>query len=220
MNKKKKKALLQFLADKFAWLLILLWEKMARVEVVNRHYLHQAYSTGQGVILAAWHGRMLVPILAHRRQNVAAMVSRHNDGEMIARTIIRLGYETVRGSSSHGGREAFRDMLKLLKAGRTCAILPDGPRGPRCEMKIGTILLAQRGNAVLLPLVFSAQKPIVFKSWDQFTLWKPFSRIRLVYGEPRRVPRKISAKELETVRESFEKQMNELQDSADAIFRT
>ncbi len=219
MNKKQKKALLQFLADKFAWLFVLLWEKIARVQVVNRHYLHEAHSTGQGVIYAVWHGRMLVPILASRRQQVAAMVSRHHDGEMIARTIIRLGYETVRGSSSHGGREAFRDMLKLLKAGRTCAILPDGPRGPRCEMTMGTILLAQRGNAVLLPMTFSAEKPIVMNSWDRFTLWKPFSRIRLVYGKPCIVPRKISSQQLEAVRLDFEKQMNDLQDTADAFFR-
>jgi len=220
MNKKQKKALLQFLAEKFAWLFVLFWGYIARVQVVNRRYYYEAHAHGKGVIYAVWHGRMLVPILALRQNKVAAMVSRHNDGEMIARTIVRLGYETVRGSSSHGGREAYRDMLKMLKAGRVCAVLPDGPRGPRCELKLGTILLAQRGNAVLLPITFSARKPIVINSWDQFMLWKPFSKIRLVYGKPFVVPRKISPQKLEPIRLEFEKQMNDLQKDADAFFRT
>lgn len=147
------------------------------------------------------------------------MVSEHEDGEMIARTIQRLGYNTVRGSSTHGGSKAFRQMLKLLRNGQNCAILPDGPNGPKQEFKLGAVLLAQRAHAQILPLTFSTQKPITFKSWDGFTIWKPFAKCCGVFGKPFFIPRDIKPDKLEPIRIKVENSMNALVKEADAIFR-
>ncbi len=215
---KSKKEFLSYLGIKLAWLLILFFGKTGRISIKNRHYLRQAVKSGRPVIYVVWHGRMLLPIYIHRKDGICAMVSEHGDGEIIAKTIERLGYTTVRGSSTRGGSKAFRQMLKVLKNGTPCTILPDGPRGPRYEFKIGAVSLAQRSDALILPLSFSSSNPIVLKSWDRFTLWKPFAKLYVVYGKPMIVPRKISQEELEAYRIKIENQMNDLQEQADAIF--
>ena len=84
---------------------------------------------------------------------------------------------------------------------------------------MGAILLAQRANAQLLPLSFSAQNPITFKTWDSFTIWKPLSKCYGVFGEPMIIPRDISSDKLEPYRLTVENNMNKLVIEADAIFR-
>ena len=55
------------------------------------------------LMMITWHGRMMVPVWYARRWKIVAMISRHRDGEMVARLVEQLGYDTVRGSSTRGG---------------------------------------------------------------------------------------------------------------------
>ena len=187
-----RKELLILIACKLTWLLILFFGKFGRVSVRNKQHWDSLYYQGERFIILSWHGKMLLPIFAHRNLGICAMVSEHDDGEMIAQTIQRLGYTTVRGSSTRGGSKAFRQMLSRLKKGVIGAILPDGPNGPRYEVKLGALLLAQRSDAWLLPVTFSSNKPITLRSWDRFTFWWPFAKLRMAYGEPIRIPRNLS----------------------------
>ncbi len=217
MDKAKKKRITLYLVSKLAWLFVLALGKTARLEIKNIKYWHQARYSERATLISVWHGHMLMPIYVHRNQSIYAMVSEHDDGEMIAQTIMRLGYRTIRGSSTRGGYKAFRDMLKVLKKGKNCTVLPDGPNGPRYEFKLGSILLAQRSQALILPLTFSAKRKIVINSWDRFTFWWPFSKVYCVYGKPITIPRNISAADLESYRKHVEERMQELQQEADAL---
>jgi len=51
-------------------------------------------------ILAFWHRHLLLMPYAYRGRGISVMISRSQDGELIARTIERLGIHTARGSSS------------------------------------------------------------------------------------------------------------------------
>ena len=62
---------------------------------------------GGARVYAFWHGNLLVPSAAIRGTGAAVMISRHADGEVIARIVQRLGYTTVRGSSTRGGAGAL-----------------------------------------------------------------------------------------------------------------
>jgi len=216
MNKKQ---FLNLLAMKLTWLFIMALGKSAFICVHNKRYLRRAYKTGRPIMFVVWHGKMLLPLYAHRNEGVAAMVSEHNDGEIIARAVERLGFLTVRGSSTRGGTKAYRNMLKELKNGRHCTILPDGPTGPRHEFKMGAVQLAQRSGAVLLPLTFSAKNPVVLKSWDAFTFWLPFGKICLAYGPPLFLPESVDADTLELCRLDIQQRMMDLQKEADDLFR-
>lgn len=161
-------------------------------------------------IFSIWHDNILAPFLHHRGKGVMPMVSHHRDGEMIARTASLLGYDPIRGSSTRGGGEAFHAAVRALLDGRTVAIMPDGPRGPRHEYKPGTILIASRAGAWLLPMTFDAIPKIVFKSWDRMKLPLPFARVFMRYGAPIQVPAELEGERLETFRLEVERAMNDL----------
>ena len=208
------------LGSKLLWLVILGFGRIGRIRVRGRNHFRNALRSGRPVLIVVWHGKMVLPIYVHRSQGISAMVSEHRDGELIARTVHRLGYATVRGSSTRGGSRAFRQMLRQLKSGRICAVLPDGPNGPRHVFKLGAVVLAQRAGALLLPMTFAAARPIILRTWDRMTFWRPFSRLVAQYGEPLQVPRHISPEELEICRQEIEKRLRVLQDKADDHFRT
>lgn len=208
------------LATKLGWLFILAMGKLVRVRAVGLHRWRQALASGKGVLVMIWHGRVLLPIYLHRKQGIIPMISLHEDGEMIARTVQRLGYGTIRGSSTRGGREAFHEMLAALKKGAVCAIMPDGPRGPRHYLKPGAIHLAHRSGALLVPVTFSCDRPILAKSWDRFMLWRPFARAVIFYGHPISVPPSLTDTELEQLRQRVEEQMIALERQADGYFRS
>lgn len=178
-----------WLAVQAGWLLLRLLHALVRVEPVGRENLERARREKRSVLIALWHGRILLPILEHRQEGIIPMISLSRDGEMIARTVEKLGYGTVRGSSSRGGREALTAMAAQLRVpGTVCAIMPDGPRGPRHTLKAGVVQLARESGALILPMSWGSAKPIRFNSWDRFQLWRPFSRAVVLYGEPLECP--------------------------------
>ena len=59
------------------------------------------------VIYSFWHRAVFAGAWLWRNVGIAVMVSRSFDGEYIARTIEKLGFAAVRGSSSRGGAKAL-----------------------------------------------------------------------------------------------------------------
>ena len=110
------------------------------------------------------------------------MISEHRDGEIIAQIAERLGYTTVRGSSSRGGGRALIGLMRAIESGRDGAVTPDGPRGPAHVFAPGAAIASQRTGAALLPVRASASRAWRLKSWDRFLVPKPFARVRVVYG--------------------------------------
>ena len=220
MKKKTKQNIVFTLISKFGWLLILLLGKLSFIKTTGRHYWKQLKQENARFIYIIWHGRILLPIYLHRYEGITAMVSLHADGEMIAQTLHRLGYKTVRGSSTRGGKEAFYEMVEILKNGGTGAIMPDGPRGPRHKFKSGAIYLAQLSDAFLLPFTFASKRKIQFNSWDRFNLITPFSRAIAIYGKPIKVPTNLSKKEMVKFRQKIEQIMIHYEHQADEYFKT
>lgn len=215
----KKDELIFLLATRLTWLIILLWGRLTRIKVVGRHHWDWAIRQNRGVIAAMWHGRLLLPTYCHRNQKIIPMVSQHRDGEMIAQTVERLGYKTVRGSSTRGGYEAYQEMLSALNQGKICTIMPDGPKGPRHRLKFGLVLMARQANAIIVPMSFASTKKFKINSWDQFVLWKPFAKSVLMYGEPIEIPRKITKKQVAEYRQLIEARMIALEQKCDGYFK-
>lgn len=137
-------------------------------------------------IYAFWHQRQVFFTVSHRGDNVSILISRSTDGEMIAETIrLCCGVSSIRGSSTRGASDAVRGMLKALRSGLDLGITPDGPKGPRREIKDGVMYLARKLGVPILPVTSAQSNRLVFaKSWDRFHLPMPFGRAVVVYGEP------------------------------------
>ncbi len=215
-----KRRILFWLATRLGWLVLIALGKLTRIEFRRREHYERLRVARQPFIYSIWHGKIMIPIFVHRDEGICGMVSEHNDGEMIAQTLHRLGYTTVRGSSTRGGKRAMLAMIRALQNGGVGAIMPDGPRGPRHVFKAGLLAIAQKAQAAILPMTFASTRAWRFRSWDQFTLPKPFSKTVTLYGEPIFVPREMDEAEFEMKRREVEQRMLALEAEAEALFPT
>ncbi len=183
----------------------------------------------QPAIIAFWHGRLLfTPFMKKKAQipELHVIISRHNDGDIIAKLAKLFRTGTIRGSSDKkakkhntimdkGGKHVLREVLRLLRANKIIGITPDGPRGPRMHMQ-GTILaIASRTNTTILPITYSCSRAKVFNSWDRFMLPLPFGRTHFIIGTPVTLDKTFSEEQMENTRKNIENQLNTITSKAD-----
>jgi lysophospholipid acyltransferase (LPLAT)-like uncharacterized protein len=134
-------------------------------------------------VFAFWHCSMLTCAHRFRDLDIAILISRSFDGELIARTVERLGFLAVRGSSSRGGAAGLKGMAEAYAAGHRCAFTADGPRGPARIAKAGPVQLAELVGATWIGAYHAeADRAWHLKSWDQFAIPQPFSTV--TFGWP------------------------------------
>ncbi|PIE51499.1 hypothetical protein CSA37_10850 [Candidatus Fermentibacteria bacterium] len=136
------------------------------------------------VLYGFWHGVQLPLLYTHRNMGIRIMISRSRDGSVVSDVCSRMGYSPVRGSSSRGGMEAARELIRALRTGVPGAITPDGPKGPAHQVKKGVSLIPQRAGVPVVPYGASAFPAIRLKSWDRFMIPLPFARLVVTEGRP------------------------------------
>ncbi len=148
-----------------------------------------------GFMLVFWHECLpMMPVAWVRfwatlqpetdRKEGLALVSRSRDGTMISSVLAGYGLTPVAGSSSRGGHEAGRKVLRGLRAGSVAVIVPDRPRGPRRVFSEGTVRLAATARVPIVPCGAYALPSRRLGSWDQMILPLPFARCVAVVGNP------------------------------------
>lgn len=167
------------------------------------------YGSEQPRIYVFWHEYILVPLFLRGHCNLAMLLSKHRDAEILARVAAHMGFDCVRGSTNRGSTSALLDLRRRGKY-MHLAITPDGPRGPRRKLAIGPVYLASRLGLPIVPLGFGIDRPWRMKSWDRFALPKPNSQIRGIVGPEVHVPDNIERGELEHYRQGLENLLNEL----------
>lgn len=165
-------------------------------------------------IYAFWHENILLPAYQYGRPDIWVLISQHADGQMIAEVCRHLRFRLVRGSSTRGGIEAVRQMLRLSRKAHL-AITPDGPRGPRRQVQAGLIYLAARTGLPIIPIGIGFQRPWRLGSWDRFALPRPWSFSTCVTAEPIRVPADADKDQLEHYRLLVEQAMSQVTDMAE-----
>jgi lysophospholipid acyltransferase (LPLAT)-like uncharacterized protein len=155
-----------------------------RIRTVDEDRWRPLYEARRAHVFLLWHEVLLPLLWQHRRQSIAIVVSEARDGQYLADFAASLGYRAVRGSSTRGAARALLGAVRELQAGYAVAFTPDGPRGPRRELKPGVVAAAQRGGAVIVPLHAEADRSWRLNSWDRFVIPKVGARVRIVYGRP------------------------------------
>ena len=178
------------------------WEARAREHFPN-------------VIYAFWHGRLLPLSFTHRNRSIQVLASEHRDGERLGRTIRRLGFGHVRGSSTRGGARAIFDLVEKLKSGFDLGITVDGPRGPKYVVKPGPLQIAKMSGAAVLPITTASKRHKTFSSWDAFELPYPFTDVVVRHGEPVIVPPDAKSDEMERKRLELEKELTAITEASD-----
>ena len=172
------RAVVPYLAFVYSTLLRL----TTRVQFLHGEDRDRLRAGDQRFIYAFWHQRQVFFTVTHRGDNVAILISRSVDGEMIAETIRLCGVASVRGSSSRGAAEALRELMAALRSGLDLGLTPDGPKGPARQVKVGVLYLAQKLAVPILPISSAQSNRLVLtKAWDHFHIPLPFGRGALGY---------------------------------------
>lgn len=202
----------------FGWILVYLLHKTYKIKVEGEEILTELKKQKQPFLVTIWHGRFFLGVYYFRLWHLVALVSQHLDGEMISRILLRFRFKTVRGSSTRGGKEAFHKMVTTLKCGKSCVIIPDGPTGPRHQLKPGTIYMSYQAQVPIVCFTFSAKSAIIFNSWDRFVLPKPFSRVLVKIGKPIWPLQDASNRDLVKMKKYVETEMINQEKEADVFF--
>ena len=192
----------------FAYYLIRLYSSTFRIRVKNEKEWQSLVASGTPTIICTWH-QLFFPAIWYFRNYApfcpSVMISRSRDGELISGVAKRIGWETVRGSSSRGGKQALGQMIQHVKTHGFGAHILDGPTGPMGTVKAGAIKMALETGAVLVPFYAKAEDAWFFNSWDRFMLPKPFSRVSIEFDPPMVLdPENL---DFETLRQNLETQM-------------
>jgi len=184
-----------------------------RYEVVDEAgFLGETVS--RPVILLIWHNRILaMPVLYRRyyakRKGLLVLTSASRDGAYLSEFVRCFGLGSVRGSSSRRGGAALLDLVRTLEDGLDLCVTPDGPRGPRYSLGPGVILLSEKCQVPLMPLLIEYSAYWRFNSWDGFAVPKPFSKVTVTALPKMQIGVTGSEAEFENARRRVENAMTE-----------
>lgn len=212
---------------KFAgWMLGRLFRIWARTlryeELLECAGTDPSFATNRSYLYALWHDAILVPIAKKSLDpslQVAALVSKHQDGAYLAEFMQQTGIRSIRGSSKHGGSEAVR---QLMREGENCNIFitPDGPRGPKWQIKSGIVFLASQTGMPILPVASHCYNGWLIRgNWTDLAVPKPFSRVVYAIGSPLEIPPDLSRAELEVQRLRVQAEMERMARKLEAHVR-
>ena len=165
----------------------------------------------QPKIWAFWHNRiLLMPYLYERfcpGRRMLMLVSRSRDGEFITRIMNRFGIDGARGSSSRGGSDALRELLRELERpqARDIGITPDGPRGPKTKVQDGVLALAANSGIPIYSVTVHYSRFWELPSWDRFQIPQPGAVCRVVIGPSVAAPKSLGVSEMNQARQHLEK---------------
>jgi lysophospholipid acyltransferase (LPLAT)-like uncharacterized protein len=170
-------------------------------------------------IYVFWHENILMPLFLRGHSNIAMLLSRHHDADILARVAGMMGFGVVRGSTFKGGSAALRELAGRARS-ENLTITPDGPRGPRRRLAAGCVFLASTMRIPIVAMGFGYERPWRLGTWDRFAIPRPWSRARGVVSRAIHVPADLDRNELEQHRAGVERLLVHLSDDAEAWARS
>jgi len=156
-------------------------------------------------ILMLWHNRLAITSFIIERYGkqfkYVAFVSNSRDGELID-ALVNSYHRSRTIKVPHQSRhEALRTLIRAIQNSDEIAVItPDGPRGPKYEIKPGITLAATMTQAKVIPFTWQSDRYWELKSWDKLRFPKPFSKIQVNFEKPLQFSKKDS---LEYVQEKL-----------------
>jgi lysophospholipid acyltransferase (LPLAT)-like uncharacterized protein len=158
MSKRLKHMIMLYVLPPLIYVFLLFLRATSRIYYVYSEPFRAIWERGENVIVCFWHGRLLMMPFANKRGKGKVLISRHRDGEFIARVMGYFHLGAIRGSYRKGTVSSLREIIHDLRDGFDVAITPDGPKGPRFKVKGGIVELAKLTGKPIVPLTYGAGK--------------------------------------------------------------
>ena len=127
--------------------------KTSQVRIHGKQYLKDTNNSKCPILLCVWHGRLIYDVyfFKNKHYNLWALISSHQDAEILAKIMKRWKINLIRGSSTRGWKHAIVEIQKKLKdTSSIIAVTCDGPKGPAKIAKPGSVKLALKNDAKII----------------------------------------------------------------------
>ncbi|MFO0583298.1 MAG: DUF374 domain-containing protein [Anaeromyxobacter sp.] len=160
-----------------------------RWQVEGLEHLAPFWGAGRPLIVACWHGRLVMIPEAwrrHGRGDVFVLMGLNRNGELITRIVERFRMKAIRGGSRDGGRDARAQMEEVVRANpaTTLALTPDGPHGPALASKMGVAHVSRSASLPVIWVSAAASRAGRLPTWDRMVVPLPFSRVVVRFSAP------------------------------------
>lgn len=139
-------------------------------------------------IFACLHRDILPAIRYVSPLRPVLLISTSDDGEILIRALGKSGFAFARGQTGSEGARALVELRRHLAGGRSVGVAVDGPEGPYGCIHPGAVQLARLTGTPIVPLRAEARGALHLKTWDRTLVPLPWSRIRMIAGQPLCVP--------------------------------
>jgi hypothetical protein len=163
----------------------LLMATIRRREAVAGPEQHPPSPNGERYIYVIWHEALV--LMTAYRVPVHVLTSLHADGELFTRIARQLNIGVIRGSTTRGGSAALLGLLRRT-GGTHIVLTPDGPRGPRRQLKPGAVALAGMTGMPIVPIGVACPTAWRPRTWDRMMIPPPWATAHFVSGPAIRVP--------------------------------
>ena len=161
--------------------IIKLWQVTLRLKMPKEQ--EQFALQKDKFFIMVWHNRIFVlPQLNKIYRSIykmAGLVSASKDGAILAAIFRFFGIESVRGSSRKRKFASIVEIAEVAQSGTSICITPDGPIGPKCKLKRGSLKVAEFANIDVLFLRIKYRHYFTLPTWDKFMIPLPFSAVDL-----------------------------------------
>ena len=192
------------------YLLARIWLSTLRPAILNDEKWIREVTSGRPVLICMFHQQFFGIVRFFRPYLYLlpkVLISLSRDGNIGTAVALHSGAQVARGSSSRGGAAAMDDMVAHMEKGGIGVNLVDGPQGPVGIIKPGSIRMAQRASALIVPCYITYDKYWLLGSWDAFMIPKPFSRARVEFADPIKIDPQASDDAFEALRCELETAM-------------
>ncbi len=214
----------RFLHKVIAWSAVLLLRAIFLTVRVRIHVAKPGAMTNTPPIgstrycFCLWHDIILAALFSHKAHSLSTLVSRHQDGTYLSDLIEILGIRPIRGSASRGGAQATKQLLSMPD--QHICITPDGPRGPRRQMKDGITYIAARTDRPIVAVSVKATRCWrIPAGWSDIMIPKPFSKVIGLTSMPIEVPADLDRIQIAEVTAQVQDEMDRLDALGDRLIR-
>lgn len=171
-----------FLTSWFARVVTVLLFSTLRVKMHGTETLTKAGR--QRLIIALWHDKLLLaPFVARilKQGPIAVVVSKSRDGRLLSAYANTFSYVKSINVSHKNRHGALLQMCAALEEGAKLVITPDGPRGPKYQVKAGIMFSSERAQASIVAMRWQASSSWKLNTWDNLQIPKPFAKVSITF---------------------------------------
>jgi len=201
-------------------MLLRIYQATLNIKMIGMENLLWTQAKGNNYILTLWHTFVDGAIFAFHSRNILIYSDHprnHKYENSMAHFFREVGIKTLRGfdynildASLDKQSAGIIRFIHNIKSGSPALVAPDGPSGPIYKAKPGSVYIASKTNAVILPVGFAFSDKISGPNWDDFALPLPFSQLVVNIGKPIMVPFKCSSKEQSIYTQKLEDELDRL----------